>query len=193
MLEAFRQPGDPGQTIGPSWLLQVARDISALGGATVLILLTLLVLGYLLLNRGRRTALFLAASIASAYLLSTLLKHAFGRPRPSVVPALAEVSSASFPSGHSLLSSAVYLTMAALLARVVVRPRNRLYFMGSALLLSFLIGVSRVFLGVHYPTDVLAGWAAGAGWATLCWLAADWLQQRGALRGRRRDHSEHAC
>lgn len=181
VLRAFREPDDLATPRGPGWLAQAGHDISALGGATVLVLLTLLVLGYLLLIRRRRTALFFATSIAGAYLLSASLKHLFARPRPTLVPALADVSSASFPSGHSLLSSAVYLTLGALLARTVARRREKLYFLGSAMLLTWLVGVSRVFLGVHYPTDVMAGWAAGAAWASLCWLIAYWLQRCGAL------------
>lgn len=182
VLRAFRQPGDLARLRGPAWGLQMTHDISALGGATVLVLLTLLVLGYLLLIGRRRTAAFFAASIAGAYVVSASLKLLFSRPRPTLVPALAEVNSASFPSGHSLLSSAVYLTLGALLARTVARRREKSYFLGAAMLLTLLVGLSRVLLGVHYPTDVLAGWAAGAAWALVCWLVAYWLQRRGMLR-----------
>src|SRR5205085_9940078 len=105
----------------------------------------------------------------------------FDRPRPSVVPHLSHVMTSSFPSGHSLLSAVVYLTLGSLLARLVGPPRLKLYFLGVAVLLSFLVGLSRVYLGVHYPTDVLAGWAAGLTWAVLCWLLARYLQHRGAV------------
>jgi undecaprenyl-diphosphatase len=114
-------------------------------------------------------------------LLSTVLKDLFGRPRPTVVPHLFYVSSASFPSGHSMLSAVVYLTLGSLLARLVEQRRLKVYFLSVALLLSFLVGVSRVYMGVHYPTDVLAGWSAGLAWGLLCDLVARWLQQHGAV------------
>ncbi|MGN6642447.1 MAG: phosphatase PAP2 family protein, partial [Verrucomicrobiota bacterium] len=103
----------------------------------------------------------------------------YERPRPELVPPLVRVSSASFPSGHSLLSAVVYLTLCALLARLVQPMKLKLYILGAGIFVSFLVGVSRVYLGVHYPTDVLAGWTAGAVWAVICWLLADYLQRRG--------------
>jgi undecaprenyl-diphosphatase len=114
-------------------------------------------------------------------LLSTLLKDVFDRPRPSVVPHLSYVATSSFPSGHSLMAAVVYLTLGSLLARLVQSARLKLYFLSVAVVLACLVGMSRVYLGVHYPTDVLAGWAAGLAWAVLCWLLARYLQQRGAV------------
>lgn len=181
ILRAFRQPDDLAKTIGPAWLREAARDLSALGGPTVLTLLVLLVIGYLLLNRQPRMALFLVACIGGGSAVAAVLKQIFVRERPHVVPHLAEVTSASFPSGHSMVSSVVYLTLGALIARTMAHRHEKLYFILAALLLSFLVGVSRVFLGVHFPTDVLGGWAAGTGWALLCWMVTYWLQCRGAL------------
>jgi undecaprenyl-diphosphatase len=80
-----------------------------------------------------------------------------------------------------MASAVIYLTLGALLARFAVRRRVRVYVVGVSLLLTLLIGITRVFLGVHYPSDVLAGWSAGLGWALLCWLVARYLQYRGAV------------
>ena len=159
------------------------RDVTSLGGATVLSLMTAAVVGYLLVDEKRAAALFVLASVAGGAALSTVLKLAFARPRPNIVPHLVEVHTASFPSGHAMLSAVIYLTLGALLARVERPPRIKIYVLTVAILLTFLIGLSRVYLGVHWPTDVLAGWCAGAAWATLCWRVALFLQQRGEVEG----------
>lgn len=182
IMRGLRQSSDPGVPIGPAWTLEAARDITALGGATVLTLMTILVMGYLLLRRTYAAATLVLIATLGGYLLSDQLKIFFHRPRPTIVPHLAPVVSASFPSGHSMLSSIVYLTLGALLARTVAQRREKVYFIGTSLLLTFLIGFSRVYLGVHYPTDVLAGWSAGIAWALLCWSVAYTLQRRGAVK-----------
>jgi undecaprenyl-diphosphatase len=121
-------------------------------------------------------------SMGGGQLLNLTLKHAFARERPDTALHLVEVTSTSFPSGHSMASSIFYLTMGVLLARTAQRRREKAYFVGSAIMITFLIGFSRVYLGVHYPTDVLAGWSAGTAWAMVCWFVADWLGRRGKLR-----------
>ena len=113
-------------------------------------------------------------------MLSTVMKELFGRDRPDVVPHLVAVTSSSFPSGHSMLAAILYLTLGALLARFAAR-RTKVYVLTVALLTAFLVGASRVYLGVHWPTDVLAGWSLGATWALVCWLAMLWLQARGEV------------
>lgn len=177
LLLALRTPTDVSVPIGPRWLAETARDLTALGGGAVLTLITLAVEGYLLLLRKRRAALFLAAAVLGAVLLSILLKDVFARPRPEVVPHLVRVFSASFPSGHSMLSAAVYLTLGAMLTRLQSSLLIKAYIQLWALVLASLVGLSRVYLGVHWPTDVLAGWAAGAAWAALCWLVAGALHR----------------
>jgi undecaprenyl-diphosphatase len=181
VLLMMRQADDPATPIGPSWLAEVGRDITALGGTAVLVLVIVAVCGFLWLTDKHGAMWLVLASTIGGLLLSSMLKYFFARPRPDVVPHLADVHTASFPSGHSMMSAVVYLTLGALLARLVARPLVKLYFLAVACLLSGLVGASRVYLGVHFPTDVLAGWLAGLVWATLCWLVARWLQKRGQV------------
>ncbi len=161
---------------------QVFIDISALGGPTVLVGLTLVILGYLLWDRRYNALLLMFMATVGGGALTWLLKEAINRTRPEG-QALTIIHLSSFPSGHSMLSAIIYPTLGTLLARMVARKRIKIYFMLVALGLSGLIGISRIYLGVHYPTDVLAGWAAGLAWAALCWTVAKWLQRRGALEG----------
>lgn len=169
--------------IGPPWLLQVARDVTAFGGAFGIGLITLSVLGYLLL--GRRYGLFslIVVSVYGGSGLALLFKTWFHRARPQIVPHLTDISTASFPSGHSMISSVAYLTLAALLARSAPDLRAKVYFLVVAVGLIGLIGMSRLYLGVHFPTDVLAGWAMGSAWAIICCLAAHSVARR-RLRSR---------
>jgi undecaprenyl-diphosphatase len=125
--------------------------------------------------------LLLLAATGGALLLSLLLKDVIDRPRPDLIAHRSHVMTKSFPSGHAMLSAAVYLTLGVLLARLTTSLRLKLYFLCIALLLTLLVGVSRVFMGVHWPTDVMAGWAAGLAWAIGCWLVARWLQRRGSV------------
>lgn len=181
VLLALREPDNVAVPIGPGWLNIAAGDLTALGSYAVLTVLTVIVLGLLLILGKRAAALLVFASIGGGMLLSALLKDLFDRPRPDLVPHLADVFTPSFPSGHAMLSAVTYLTLGALLARVQPLPWVRAYLMAVALVLTLLVGASRVYLGVHWPTDVLAGWFAGAAWAAMCWLAAFWLQQRGRI------------
>lgn len=181
VLLAMREPGDLSEPVGPLWLELAARDITSLGGYPVLTLITLLTVGLLLIVRRRGTALLVLVSIGGGMLLSTTLKGVYERPRPELVPHDVAVYTSSFPSGHAMLSAVTYLTLGVLLARMQSQRRVRIYLVCVAVLLTLLIGASRVFLGVHWPTDVLAGWCAGAGWAALCWSAALWLQRRGTI------------
>jgi undecaprenyl-diphosphatase len=178
-MQAMRNDGQP---LGPVGTAAVVRDLTALGSAVVLILLTLLILGYLLIIAHYRVACLIAIATAGGQALNLTLKNAFARARPDTALHLVEVTSTSFPSGHAMASSIFYLTIGALLARTARRRREKTYLIAAALLVTFLIAFSRVYLGVHYPTDVLAGWSAGTAWALLCWFVADWLGRRGKLR-----------
>jgi undecaprenyl-diphosphatase len=184
LLNALRNPEDPAWPLGPRWLVEVGRDITALGSSVVLVLVTTAVLGFLLLQRKYGAMWFVVITTVSGGLLSHTLKELFARERPSPVPFI-WVSSPSFPSGHAMLSAVVYLALGILLARIEPRPLLKVYFLGVMMALTFMVGLSRVYLGVHYPTDVLAGWTVGLVWGLLCWLAARYLQRRGAVE---RDH-----
>jgi undecaprenyl-diphosphatase len=178
VLQSLRKPDNRGEAVGPAWLVIVAGDLTALGGYAFIILLTAAVVGYLILAKKYHDVLLVLVAVVGGWLLSTGLKELFDRPRPTVVPALAQVHSASFPSGHSMLSAVVYLTLGTLLSRLVESRRQKLYFITVALFITFLVGLTRVYLGVHYPSDVLAGWTAGLAWAILCWLATRFLQKK---------------
>ncbi|WP_437224599.1 phosphatase PAP2 family protein [Planctomicrobium sp. SH661] len=181
LLRALRSEHDPSVPIGPRWVQELARDVTSLGGYFCLIFFTFVTAGYLWLDNKRHLSEFLIGSAVSGYIVSTLLKLFFHRPRPDVVPHLDFVVSSSFPSGHSMNSAVIYLTLGSLLAAAVARRRLKAYVIGVALALTVLVGMSRVYLGVHYPTDVLAGWMAGLVWAILCSLTAHFLQQRGTV------------
>jgi undecaprenyl-diphosphatase len=174
---ALRRTDDPHIPIGPKWLLASARDVTSLGSGTVLTLITLAVCGFLVLIRRYRSLLLVAGSTLGGAVVNSLLKHSFARPRPSVVPHLAEAFAPSFPSGHAMLSAIVYLTLGALASQLTERRRLKAYVLAMAVLLSFLVGLTRVYLGVHYLTDVAGGWMVGLAWALLAALLV-----RGAKR-----------
>jgi undecaprenyl-diphosphatase len=184
ILLAMRRPGDPSDPIGPRWVEEVARDLTSLGGVAIIGLVTAAVAGTLSLVGQRRSAGLLVFAVVSGAVLSLALKRGYDRPRPALVPHATSVYTASFPSGHSMLSAVAYLTLAAVVARVLPRKRLKAFVLGWALLFTGLAGASRVYLGVHWPTDVLAGWAIGASWAVACWLAADLLDRRSTRRSR---------
>jgi undecaprenyl-diphosphatase len=181
VLNVLRDPTNPADPIGPRWVEEVARDITALGGFAWLALLTSVVAIYLWLVRKVRLMVFMLAAIVSGTLASMALKSYFDRPRPDLVPHLTHIVTSSFPSGHSMLSAVVYLTLGSLLAAIMPSLTLKIYLLSVAVLLSILVGISRVYLGVHYPTDVLAGWLAGLVWSLVCWLIAHWLQVHGQV------------
>ncbi|MBJ6760224.1 phosphatase PAP2 family protein [Myxococcaceae bacterium JPH2] len=163
-VRALRRPEDVSVPRGPRWMAEAARDVTSLGGAPVLTLVTVGACGFLWSSRRRRDAVWLGSGVLLGWGLNTLFKFAVGRPRPSVVPHLAAVMSFSFPSGHAMMSVIVYLTLAWVLVPRAEDSRPRAYLRGVALMLCLLIGVTRVYLGVHYPSDVLGGWLAGLAW-----------------------------
>lgn len=181
ILRGLRTAADPSIPIGPQWILPAMRDLTSLGSVTVLATFTLAVAGYAVVRRQFHAAWLVLGATAGGALIMSALKNVFDRPRPTIVPHLVTVNSLSFPSGHAMASAIVYLTLGALLARLVQTRLVKLYCVGVGLYLSLVVGLSRVYLGVHYPTDVLAGWTAGLCWALICWTIASLLQRQGAV------------
>ena len=167
--------------IGPPWVREMARDITSLGSVAVLGIVSSIVAGYLFLTRSRAAALLVLVAVVGGVGINSILKIQFARPRPDLFVPAAKVFTASFPSGHATFSAITYMTLAALLARMTTRRRLRYYFVTVAVVLTFMIGVSRVYLGVHYPTDILAGWCIGSAWALICWAIMTRLQQKGRI------------
>jgi len=171
VLLALRDPGRLATPIGPRWLQEAARDVTALGGFTVLTLVVVLAAALLWVHRRRAQAGVFVAAVIGGELLAQLVKVLVGRTRPDLVPHLDLVYSSSFPSGHSTLSPIVYFTLAGLVAAGEGRRAQKALLIGAAVALVLAIGVSRVYLGVHWPTDVLAGWALGTAVAVVATLA----------------------
>lgn len=186
ILLALRAPGDITQPLGGEAMTGILRDLTALGSGTVTGLFTVGLIGYLLLTRRPSAALFVTAAVLGCWLLNDLLKELFDRDRPTIVPHLMPAHEPSFPSGHTMISATLYPTLAELFGRLVTEARARLYLMSIAILLALLIGLSRVYLGVHYPSDVVAGLCLGFGWALCCGIAARLLQKHRVLASRSR-------
>lgn len=191
ILVALRDAANPAVPIGPPWLAGAALDITALGSATVLGLTVLAVAGFLVLQGMWRTGAFVMLATGGALVVNAALKELFQRPRPDVVPHLREVMTMSFPSGHALTSAVVYLTLGALSMRIAERRVTKFYCMAMAMLVTALVGASRVYLGVHYPTDVIAGWLIGLSWALLCWIVERGIERRAGLQRERAEASAH--
>jgi len=180
ILLLFRDPTNINQLIGPSWLHEAVRDVTSIGSFSILGLLVGGIVIYLLLTNRRAIALFALASVLGGTAISTLLKLTYNRPRPDLTT-MSQQFTSSFPSGHAMLSAVTFLTLGAILSQLAPTRALRIYAIVSAIFLTVLVGVSRVYMGVHYPSDVLAGWCLGAAWALACSMLAYWLQQRGKV------------
>lgn len=181
LLLLLRTAGDHDDPIGPAWIEEVVRDLTAIGGVAVLTLTTLAVAGFFLLQRKFASMLYLLSSVGGGLLVSSAAKGIFDRPRPDLVPYDSFVHTASFPSGHSMMAAVTYLTLGVLVARTLPQTRLKVYVLTFAVIAALLVGISRVYLGVHWPTDVLAGWLAGVVWASVCMLGARYLARRGGV------------
>jgi undecaprenyl-diphosphatase len=180
ILMLFRDPGNVDHVVGPAWVHEMVRDITALGSFSLLGLIVVAVCGYLVLARMRSEALLVAGSVAGGTIISTLLKMGYNRPRPDLATVSTQFT-ASFPSGHAMLSAVTFLTLGTLLAQLAPTRRLQIFAISVALFLTLIVGVSRLYMGVHYPSDVLAGWCLGAAWALLCSTLATALQRQGAI------------
>ena len=181
ILLSFREAGRPDDPVGPPWLEEAVRDITGLGSMIVLVLVTAAAIFYLLLIGTGREALLVLIAVGGGQILSSLLKLGIDRPRPDLVPHLVEVQTLSFPSGHAMMAAVTYLTLGSILAEIAPGRATKIYVLGVAVLITLMVGVSRIYLGVHWPSDVLAGWCAGFAWAMLCWLVARHFFRRAGL------------
>ncbi|MGE5565818.1 MAG: phosphatase PAP2 family protein [Parcubacteria group bacterium] len=172
VLMFLRPGGNPHDALGPAWLQRAATELTTLGGTTNLTLIVLIAVAFLLLHKRVASALFVVTAVLGGTGISEVIKALFGRDRPPLMYRAVTSANASFPSGHAMLSTITYLTLGALLAQVMPRRRQKVFVFATAVILALIIGASRVYLGVHWLTDVLAGWSLGAAWAMICWLAA---------------------
>ena len=176
LLLALRNPADIADPLGPAWFEEFMIELTALGGYPLLTLIVVAVAGFLVVSRRYCPAVYTLLSIALGTSLSHGLKLLYDRPRPDLVEQLVSVHTPSFPSGHASMSAVVYLTLATVIVRFVDGLAVRSYVLWVALLLTVGIGASRVYLGVHWPSDVAAGWAFGVSWACLAWLVVTALR-----------------
>ena len=181
ILLGLRNPADLSDPIGPRWVEEMMRDITGLGSVFTIVFLTGAVAVYLMLSDKHRIGLFVIGAVGGGVIVSTVLKLFYQRPRPDLVPHGMETFTASFPSGHAMMSAIAYLTLASLLARIDKRRRVKALFLTLGVAMTLLVGMSRIYLGVHWPSDVVAGWCVGAAWAALCWFVALQLQRRGEV------------
>lgn len=175
------RPNGSADGWGPPWLETAALDLTSLGGIAVLGLFAVIVVLFLILQRKRLSALLLVLGLAGGVALSEGLKAFFGRDRPPAAWQAVETINASFPSGHALLSAVFYLSIGVMLTRAFPKRRFKAYVLGVALLLTLIVGLTRVYLAAHWATDVLAGWSVGAAWAMALWLVAYAVQRRQAV------------
>ncbi|MFN4288058.1 MAG: phosphatase PAP2 family protein [Brevundimonas sp.] len=182
----LRPHDDLSRPIGPWWLNEAMADITSLGGIAVLGLFALIAAGFLLMRRRPGSVLRLIAALVGGVVLSEGLKDIFERDRPAAVFRTVETLNASFPSGHALLSTVFYLTLAVMIARSLERRRLKAYVVGAGVALALLVGISRVYLGAHWASDVLAGWSVGATWAMALWLVSHLAERAMGARAERR-------
>ncbi|MCI5074324.1 phosphatase PAP2 family protein [Oricola sp.] len=182
VLLALRDPQDVSDAWGPVWFEETATEMTALGGYPILVTISAATLTVLALMRNRAAALFLAGGLIGGTLLSSGLKRVFERARPDLVDHMDRTFTSSFPSAHAMVSMLFYLTLAAVAVRFIPRHSVRVFVVSEAFAIAIIVGASRVYLGVHWPSDVLAGWSLGIGWASLCWLAAHYLSCRSGGR-----------
>lgn len=178
ILLIFRELDNAGDAWGPAWFEEAAAEVTTLGGYTILSIVTLFVTLTLLFLHKYAATTFLLAAVITGSVVSTVAKLLFDRPRPDLVDHLDVTFTSSFPSAHAMISTLTWLTLAAIAIRFVTQPRLRVLIFCSAIGVSVMVGISRVYLGVHWPSDVLAGWFIGAAWAGICWICAHLLSRR---------------
>ena len=173
---SLRNMENIARPLGPDWLPETMRDITSLGSVVVALGFAAILSGYLLLTGYRGAAALLFGSAVGALLLNDLLKFAIDRPRPDAILQTARVFTSGFPSGHATLSSVTYISAAALFGRLYHERRVRTYLIAISILVVALIGFSRIYLGLHFPTDILGGWCIGAAWVSSSYPAIRMLR-----------------
>ncbi len=168
----FRDANDLANPWGPGWFEETVKDLSALGGYPILVLVAIFTLVLLLAAGQAIAALVFVASLVSGSVLSSVLKLLFQRPRPDLVDHLDRTFTASFPSAHAMFGTVAWLMVAAMAARFVPDFRLRNLVISMSVGVALIIGLTRIYLGVHWPSDVIAGWAMGGAWAGFCWVLA---------------------
>lgn len=177
VLAYLRPSANPHDAIGPRWFEHAVAELTTFGGTANLTLIALVVILFLLIQKRLASVLLVIFALGGGVVLSESMKLLFGRDRPPLIYRAVETANASFPSGHAMLSTITYLTLGALLAQVMPKKRLKAFVFAVAVVLALIVGASRVYLGVHWLSDVLAGWALGAAWAMICWLLAWWLRR----------------
>lgn len=178
ILLMFRSSEDISKPLGPERFQYIVRDITSLGSSTLLTIISLIVVIYLGLKKETRSIIYVLSAAIGGGILVQILKILFARPRPEIAGQLVSEITMSFPSGHSAMSAVVYLSIAVLISRIESLYKTRVFIITTALAISFIVGISRIYLGVHYPTDVIAGWMIGLFWALLCWFVAVIIEKR---------------
>jgi len=182
VLAAMRPNADPSDAWGPWWLEEAAADLTSLGGIAVLSLFATIVVVFLFMQRKRLSALLLLFGLGGGVALGEGLKAGFEGDRPPQVYQAVDTINASFPSGHALLSAVFYLSIAVMLTRAFPERHFKAFVLGVGILLTLIVGMTRIYLGAHWATDVLAGWSVGAAWSMALWLVAYSLQRLQASR-----------
>ncbi|WJI61906.1 phosphatase PAP2 family protein [Mesorhizobium sp. C416B] len=171
LLLSLRNPSDLSNPLGPVWFGEMVRDFTALGSTGVLVFVTAAGIGYMYAQGMVKEGVYLLLVVASGRVTDILLKYFVARPRPAIVPHIVTETTTSFPSSHAMMSAVVYLSIAVIvISDTNARKFAKVYFLSVAILLTSVIGASRVYLGVHWPSDVLAGWSVGVFWVTACWI-----------------------
>ena len=177
VLAYFRPSTNPHDALGPTWFEHAVAELTTFGGTANMTVIALVVITFLLIQKRLASVLLVVFALGGGVVISETVKVLFARDRPPLIYRAVETTNASFPSGHAMLSTVTYLTLGALLAQVMPKKRLKSFVFAVAVLLALIVGASRVYLGVHWLTDVLAGWALGAAWAMICWLAAWWIRR----------------
>lgn len=170
ILLAMRDADDISDPCGPKWLEEMGRDFTALGGIPVLGLVTTACVGGMFITGYRRTSYLILFAVIGGAILTFSLKSGIDRPRPDLVPYGSHIYTRSFPSGHAMLSTITYLSLGFLLTGRYKQIIMQIYIVMVSILIACLVGLSRVYLAVHWPTDVIAGWALGSAWTLFCWI-----------------------